>query len=454
MPVILVKYRVGRPVPIVGAAFEPMLPRVLLVNPPIHDFTAYDFWLRPYGLLTVGGALREAAEVHLFDFLDRLHPAVAQNPRLRRDRWGRGEYPSQPAPKPRVFAGVPRRYRRFGLDRACFGEFLHSRGPFDFALVQTVMTYWYPGVAEVIADLRAACPQTKIVLGGLYATLCPRHAESLGADRLVQGPPDESLWRWLGVEADPAAPPFWEGYPRLEAGVLKLTDGCPFRCTYCCVPGVYGGFSARAAARPLAELDALCRRAARNVAFYDDALLYRPDDALLPFLAEVGRRRADVAFHTPNALHARFLTPELAGRMVQAGFRTFYLGFESASDAWQRSTGGKVSPDDLAQAVERLRTAGAGPDSITVYLLLGHPRAEAQQLEASMRFAHGLGVRLMLAEFSPIPGTPDGEACGGLVDMNEPLWHNKTVFAMTVLGRDEVSRLKHLCRRLNEALPA
>jgi len=45
--------------------------RILLVNPPIHDFAAYDFWLRPYGLLTVAGQLRGQAEFLFFDYLDR-----------------------------------------------------------------------------------------------------------------------------------------------------------------------------------------------------------------------------------------------------------------------------------------------------------------------------------------------------------------------------------------------
>ncbi|MHC4639700.1 MAG: hypothetical protein ACYTBV_19715 [Planctomycetota bacterium] len=32
-----------------------MIPRILLVNPPIYDFAAFDFWSRPYGLLSVAG---------------------------------------------------------------------------------------------------------------------------------------------------------------------------------------------------------------------------------------------------------------------------------------------------------------------------------------------------------------------------------------------------------------
>ena len=58
--------------------------RILLVNPPIYDFAAYDFWLRPYGLLTVAGQLRGQAEFSLFDYLEH-RPCDPQ-----RDRWGRG----------------------------------------------------------------------------------------------------------------------------------------------------------------------------------------------------------------------------------------------------------------------------------------------------------------------------------------------------------------------------
>ena len=112
--------------------------------------------------------------------------------------------------------------------------------------------------------------------------------------------------------------------------------------------------------------------------------------------------------------------------------------------------GGKVASEDLAQAVERLRSAGADPRQITAYLILGHPEAERQELEDSMRFAHGLGIRIMLSDFSPIPGTPDGECCRRWVDIAEPLWHNKTAFPIALLGETEVNRLKELCRRLNQ----
>jgi len=329
---------------------------------------------------------------------------------------------------------------------------LAEAGPFDVALIQTVMTYWYPGVREVIADIRAYSPQTTIVLGGVYATLCPEHARCLGADLVIDRDYLEPLWELLRLTPQWQEVPLWEAYADLRVGILKLADGCPFKCTYCSVPQVYPPFAARPLERVLAELAWLRQCGAQHIAFYDDALLFKPAQILLPFLRQVMQRGLEAHFHTPNALNARFITKDMARCMVQAGFRTFYLGFESSAYTWQRRTGGKVYAHELEQAVERLVSAGADIRQITAYLIMAHPQTDQQDIEDSMYFAHGLGLRLMLSEFSPIPGTPDGEHCRQWIDLDEPLWHNKTVFPLVLLGTSEVQRLKELCRALNGRL--
>jgi radical SAM superfamily enzyme YgiQ (UPF0313 family) len=320
------------------------------------------------------------------------------------------------------------------------------------ALVQTVMTYWYLGVLEVIEDLRRFQPQAWIVLGGNYATLCLEHAAGWGADLVVQGMDLTPLWVLLDLEPDYGQPALWEVYPRLDVGVLKLTQGCPFSCTYCSVRKVYGPFEPRPLDRSIAEFELLRRCGARHIAFYDDALLFRPDEVLIPFLNHVKQTHSGICFHTPNALNARFITQELADLMNQAGMKTFYLGFESTSAAWQSGTGGKVLSEELTHAVSHLLAAGADRSGITAYQIIGHPRTEIQDLESSMRFVHSLGIRGMLADFSPIPGTPDGQACRPWIDLDEPLMHNKTTFAILRLGLDPVNRLKELQRQLNRGI--
>ena len=123
---------------------------ILLINPPVYDFTAYDFWIKPYGLLSAAGFLRGKADMLLFDYLDREHDSLRGNKELKSDKWGRGRFHSQRIESPECLKNVPRYFRRFGLKRELFIEFLKSNGPFDFAFVQTTMTYWYLGVEEVI----------------------------------------------------------------------------------------------------------------------------------------------------------------------------------------------------------------------------------------------------------------------------------------------------------------
>ena len=429
-----------------------MTPRILLVNPPVHDFAAYDFWLKPYGLLSVAGYLRGKAHFRLFDYLDRLHPFMARQKALASDRWGRGRFYEQRIDNPPCLEQIPRYFRRFGLPRNLFQDFIAREKRFDFALVQTTMTYWYPGVEEVIQDIRKISPPTKIVLGGNYVTLCSGHAKNFRADLLVRGTNLEPLWKYLGIEPDLNQPALWEAYEKLRVGALKLSDGCPFECTYCSVPQVYGRFKARPLEWSLAELVLLAKCGAKNIAFYDDALLFKPEEVLVPFLNELMRRGIKVNLHSPNALNARFVTKDLARLMVHAGFKTFYLGFESCSVEWQKRTGSKVFSDELERAVKHLVSAGAQASNITAYQMLGHPYGDAAELEASMRFVHSLGIHGMLADFSPIPGTPDGEYCRRWVDMNEPLMHNKTAFPIIMLGFDESNRLKDLQRRLNRSL--
>ena len=430
-----------------------MKPRILLVNPPIYDFSAYDFWLKPYGMLRAAGFLRGQVEFQLFDFMDRADARVPPG-RYRSDPWGRGEFFSQPASKPNVFADIPRQFRRFGLPRRTFRDHLLRSEPCDFALIQTGMTYWYLGVHEAIEEIRSAWPDTKIVLGGVYATICPDHARTLGAEYVLAGTDLAPLWRFFETAPDEHAMPLWDLYPSLNSGVLKLADGCPFRCTYCSVPQVYPKFHQRPLDRSLAELEFLVGLGVEHVAFYDDALLYQPEQLLKPFLREVLRRRLRVNFHTPNALNARFISRDLADLMIDAGFKNIHLGFESSIYSWQKKTGGKVYDDELARAVSHLISAGADMRQLHVYLIVGHPEGDEQDVAASMEFASSLGIRVMLSEFSPLPGTPDGETCRRWVDLAEPLWHNKTAFTIRLLGQREINRLKDQANGLNRQIIA
>jgi hypothetical protein len=431
-------------------------PSILLINPPIYDFAAFDFWLKPLGMLTVAGKIANKADFQIFDFLDRSHTFYSDKPQYRSDNWGRGKFFSVKIQKPDVLMKVPRYYHRFGLPAEIFVEFLKTNKPCDFAFIQTVMTYWYLGYQEAIRGLKKYWPRTKIILGGPYAMVCPQHAKNSGAD-FVYGEINNPQHKVGGfrlplTNVRGSVLPLWGLYKNLTTAAMKITQGCPFKCTYCIVPLFCDGFSARPIEQAIEELKFLVSLGVKNIAFYDDALLYKSDEVLKPFLRYVIENKIDVSFHTPNALNARFIDEETAKLMIKAGFKSFYLGFESRAEEFQKQTGSKVFDNEFANAVKVLIAAGADISGITAYLMLGHPRFEIQEVEESMNFVNSLGVKIMLADFSPIPGTSDGKLAEKYVDMNEPLMHNKTAFPIILFGSEKVNRVKDIYRKLNHNL--
>ena len=117
---------------------------VLLLNPWIHDFAAYDLWMKPLGLLYLGAMLEQAGwEVVLIDCLDPFDEAtLARQGRSRPQRkLGTGPLWAEPIETPAPLAGIPRRYKRFGLPPEGLQARLQALPPPRGVLVTSMMTY-------------------------------------------------------------------------------------------------------------------------------------------------------------------------------------------------------------------------------------------------------------------------------------------------------------------------
>ncbi len=429
-------------------------PGLLLINPWIYDFAAYDFFASPLGLLSLAGWLeRRGCQVHLVDFLE------APRHRLR---GGTGRYPKEVLPTPPALAGVPRRYGRYGASPAQVRARLARVPPPGAVLVTSLMTYWYPGVAAAIALVREFFPRAPVLLGGIYASLCPEHARRhSGADLVIPGPGEGALLRELaalgvlpptpaGEEAPDLPPPALHLLPGLSFIPLLTSRGCPFACAYCASRLLFPGWRPRPPLLVAAELAHWHRTLGLSeVAFYDDALLFRAQEHLLPLLEEVLRRGLRLRFHTPNALHARFLTPEVARWLKRAGFVNPRLGVETTELGPARHDA-KLAAGELEAAVANLRQAGYRSGDIGVYLLLGLPGQEDGQVAASLRRVRALGAAPILAQYSPIPGTalwPAALAASRFDLAGEPLFHNNSLFpCWPEFSWQRFTRLKRLAQ--------
>jgi len=304
------------------------------------------------------------------------------------------------------------------------------------------MTYWYPGVREVITLARKVHPGVPILLGGIYARLCPDHARHCsGADTVLMGADPRSLLSCLeeyGVTS-PSPPPSShnEPYPafdlmsRIDYVCLLTSTGCPYRCRYCASHILSPVFSKRDPERVLEEILYWHGRfGVRDFAFYDDALLIEAETHLAVLLKHLERLKLDVRFHTPNAIHAKEITPEIAGLMRRCGFKTIRLGLETADFSMRQALDDKVAEGEFEQSVHYLLEAGFFSNQIGAYILVGLPGQTVDSVIKTIGFVEDAGAIPYLSEYSPIPGTglwDEALRCSKYDLDAEPLYHNNTI---------------------------
>jgi radical SAM superfamily enzyme YgiQ (UPF0313 family) len=418
-------------------------PHILLVNPWIHDFAAYDFWARPLGLLTLAAILRrQGCRVSFIDCLDRFHPSAPQTDPAARN--GRGPYRKTRLPKPFQFPDVARHFARYGIEPAWFRKDLNEVGRPDLILVTSAMTYWYTGVCETVAAIKDVYPQPPVVLGGIYATLCPKHArQSCGADEIVTGAAEAVVLDLVKSHTGWAAsslfnPDHLDAYPfpafdlqhQIPYVPLLTTRGCPFACAYCAAHLLEPRRMRRSPESVVAELTHWHRRwGVSDFVMYDDAFLADPEGHAVPVLDAIVRSGLRIRFHTPNALHIRGITAETARLMFEAGFTTLRLGLETAVFE-DRDFDRKVTAAEFHRAVRWLKNAGFGSRQIGAYLLVGLPEQETAAIVRSIDTVKRAGITPVLAYYAPIPGTAlwDRALNASRYDLaTDPLYTNNAV---------------------------
>ncbi len=124
---------------------------VLLVNPWVADFAAYDLWSKPLGLLMLGRMLHNIGiSCSLLDLMDRFHPVLTDTSEImpvpKND--GTGRYFKMPLNKPAVISHIKRTYSRYGWPENAAVKVLCNIQKPDVILMTSHMTYWYPGVQQ------------------------------------------------------------------------------------------------------------------------------------------------------------------------------------------------------------------------------------------------------------------------------------------------------------------
>ena len=419
--------------------------KVLAINPWIYDFAAYDFWLKPYGFLVILSYLKKkGVEVEFLDFLDN---------KITRDSFGRGKFYSEIIHKPDVYKAIPRYFKRYGKPLKEVERLIANKRS-DFILITSSMTYWYPAVNDAVNMLKQCIGPTPIILGGTYATLCLEHAQkNINCDYVFKNTQLKDFFEVLKVEYEPeelysCLPSYEDFCKKLDYVVFRTSWGCPLACSYCANKKLFEGFVRIPQERIVEFIRKYYDKGIRDFVFYDEALLYE-NEYIINLLKEITKLKLDVRFHTPNALHIRFLNKEIAHLLKASGFVNPHFGLETLNDRLQRLWGDKVNKEDVVRGIKLLKQAGFKGGQFSMYLLLGYPGQDLSSLKEEADFLHSRGSKVSLAEFSP---TPETEMFKEYKDkFSEPLLHNNSIFSLFPDDKlDKFYKIKNYVRNLNK----
>jgi radical SAM superfamily enzyme YgiQ (UPF0313 family) len=423
---------------------DSIIMRVLLINPPIYDFAVYDFWMKPLGLLYISSILKEKGhEVRVLDAVNRFDPYYKT---LESDSYGRGRIKYKKVEKPQILKDIPGKFKRYGLPATVIKSRIKDFEP-EVIMLGCSMTYWYPGLIEIkgiIKELRINCV---LLLGGIYSSLLPEHARNIGFNIIYSQKEKhiEELNITIPEHFKNFPPPDYSHYSNILYACLCTSLGCPFDCPYCASSSLYANKTDKEEGQIIEEISYLYKKGINKIAFYDDALLI-PQKRFISLCEKIAAKKMNISFFTPNGLHSRFISKDVAKIMRHAGFKEPRISLETSDENIQRKLYMKTTNSEFREAVENLKTAGYKSQDIFAYLLAGMPGMNFSSVEKSILYVAGIGVKISLAEFSPIPGTKMEE------NLPDPLLTNNTVYYHYKNKEKEMIRVKSLAKEANRII--
>ncbi|MEO0074018.1 MAG: hypothetical protein ABIK43_05105 [candidate division WOR-3 bacterium] len=233
------------------------------------------------------------------------------------------------------------RYHRLRGDRVKLISGLNGDGydP-DMVYVTSLFTYAWEPVHETIRYYLKKYPKAKLVVGGIYATLCPEKLREEFGNRIrIRRGTDPKL---DNLRPDYSLVPDW------DASIVFSTRGCIRNCPFCSVKKLEPKFTARRSIRRLVQPQH------KRIIFWDNNILASPYwRDIFAELAELGK---PVDFN--QGLDARLLNEEVLTEMRRFRVPVVRLAYDCA---------GIRAP--LQRAIELLRAYGYNGRRIVVYVL-------------------------------------------------------------------------------------
>ncbi len=230
------------------------------------------------------------------------------------------------------------KYHKVELARGCKCPDFYP----DEIYVTSLFTYSWKAVHDAVRFYKTFFPKSKVILGGIYASLLPEHAAKSGADEIYEG---------VFKEAELCVPA-WDLVPEWDGSVIFTSRGCIRKCPFCAVPKIEGGLK-----ETISSIKPYIHPGHRRVILWDNNILAtRHWRRVFQELRESGKW---VDFN--QGLDARLITPDVAKEIASLKIKFVRIAYDHRN-----------MKEAVSKAISNLNKAGVRGKSIVVYTLYNY----------------------------------------------------------------------------------
>ncbi|MDE2028562.1 MAG: radical SAM protein [Candidatus Omnitrophica bacterium] len=394
--------------------------RILLINPPRYEVWPENFddmgiWIEnmtaffPVALLRMASYFRDQGhDVSLINCAgDIKYDEAAERHQIGKRRVG--NFKDKEIFSPLFHIGTPFEEIR---------QKLKQQEKPDEIYVTSFFTYQWESVHEVIKICRETFPSAKITMGGIYPTLCPDHAKTSGAELYI-GELNATNHSRLALDLLEPPPNYM---------ILKISRGCPSKCSYCAVHVLEG--NAMRWRDPEDAVDEIQENIdkyqIKKVAMWESSILVNPKEHFERFLNLIIIRKIKINLSFPEGVNPNLLSEALLVKMKMAGVNRLSLSVETNNRETAVKRFHSVHKLPAFQRIMKsIKKAGILANA---FILAGMPNQNVKDVKDTVLDVLNAGCRPELMPFTPIPGTTEYMNCRediahkGLENLHPWLW--------------------------------
>lgn len=210
-------------------------------------------------------------------------------------------------------------------------------------------------------------------------------------------------WDLMPPRAYPHAPHggFFRQFP---IAPMITSRGCPYSCTFCSSPVMYGRrIRFRGLDTIFEEIELLYTKfGVREIHFEDDNFSLRRN-FVLEFCDRMLSTGHAITWGFPNGIRLDTLDDEVLSAMKKAGAYALNFGIESGDDETLKLIKKKIDTKEIAARIRMVKNYGFSTGG---FFIIGFPWETAENILRTFEFARKLDLdRVGFSYFQPFPGT-------------------------------------------------